>query len=279
MVPPAAWTFSTFDPSSSTSACPAGYDSPIVVEQVTQPTSTMCTCMCGGPPSTLCSVGTGSMSFEDQDTTACILNVISFTSDGSCDAFPAGAIGKSPLNHTFTSALVNPVPLPNTPTACTGGTAQLPPFTTTPGRVCTPSASCAGGGSCVASAPTGQSCVQASGDGDQCPSGYGTQYVVYTSSDVHDDRTCGTCACTSNATSCVNPMLKTYNGAGCNGAGDPVQTDGKCDSLMSGEDLSNDDHFKYSAQPNVMTCSAPNNGMVAVSNQIMLPTPLTICCH
>jgi hypothetical protein len=277
---PTNWEYITFQSDTATTTCPAGYGSPTMVQAVTLPSSNMCTCTCGGPPADLCIAGNAGLSFGDNNNPACTLNVTFFTSDGMCDSFNK-TIGTSPGNHQLLFAKLAPVPLPPGPIACPS-TPTLPPPNYIAGRTCAPTGgTCAGGGTCMAngSPPAGQQCIQAKGPGIQCPSSYPTPYTVVSAmSDAQDNRMCGACTCTSQAKKCVNPTLTLYSGPNCTTGGDIINTDGMCDSL-NGADVTNDDHFKYSAMPDNLGCNAQSNMVPIQSGTVTFPTATTICCH
>jgi hypothetical protein len=197
-------------------------------------------------------------------------------SDGKCDSMPM--IG---LDMFQTYKDCQGTPLPVTQVAC-AVTASLPTLTPgAAGRTCAPSGSvggtCPAGSTCLPPAAAGTLCVQHDGD-MMCPDpGLMHRYVVYAPSNVIDERQCGQCMCTSDATMCSNATLTTYHASDCSGPSITVPIDSNCENLPMGSDNSMDDHLIYNATPNKTTCS-PASATVMVVGSIVTNNPKTICC-
>jgi hypothetical protein len=198
-------------------------------------------------------------------------------SDGMCDSMPT--IGLDMFMQTYKDCKGSP--LPAAQVACMPMT-SLPSLTPgAAGRTCTPSGpaggTCAAGSTCLPPADAGTLCVQHDGDMN-CPApSFMHRYVVYAPSDVMDQRQCGQCMCTSDATVCSNATLTTYPTADCTGPSITVAIDSNCDNLPMGSDNSMDNHFIYSATPDKTSCS-PASANVMVMGSVVTSAPKTICC-
>ena len=268
-VAPAGWTVVAFA-ASSPPACPAGFENPTVVAPPPA-AGAKCACACDSPSKNPCTQGTLSITVGmDCKALAMTLQVT-----GDCQALPAK------INSPYGTGKAQKLDV--TPVACSGK-ASLPAAPPSPdGVTCTPVASsakgCEVGSACLPEVTAASLCIQREGD-IACPGApFTKRHLVGAPGDVTDQRTCGTCSCTSSATSCNNATFIGYDNNTCSMGAAGVAIDGTCHETPSmGTNFDDNTHFIYSATPNTMSC-APSGNPAAVSGAFKLNNPTTICCQ
>jgi hypothetical protein len=265
---PTGWTMVTFAPSPATT-CPSGYDSPAVVAPAPGSAGTTCTCTCGAPSVNPCAQGTLNL---QMGMMACGGNIYTPAVTGGCDAL--GTL----VTTLYSTGMANPLTAKQV--SC-GGTGVPPAAQPASGGVtCSPVPSVAGGcqsgSACLPKIMTADRCIQSPGD-VVCPPGpFSNRKVVGAVGDVMDNRTCGACSCTSTATSCSSATFTGYDDPACTIHAVSVQIDGTCHMVNAGTFQGND-HFKYNATPNTLTCTA-TGAPPALSGAFALKSPTTLCC-
>lgn len=244
--------------------CPPGFAQP---ERVARDAGggTQCGCSCGAPQSNPCQLG-NLVANQRTSGSQCNDGTVTFNANGNCNALAA------PLTADALDAPARPVGVVD----C-AQTTTLPPLVA--GAQLGVCAAVGDAGTCVAAGAVctplpgaGALCVVRDGD-HPCPAGFGTKRHVVPSAGITDTRVCGNCGCTSDATSCSNARLGFYTNGGCNQNEQLVNADNACNDVMT----SGATHYRYTATPNTLACTAANP-TTGTSGAITLPPVRTLCC-
>lgn len=266
---PVGWALTSVAPDTG-AGCPAGYDTPVPLASPPGSASATCDCTCGATVSNPCTKGQLTIKTGSNCTNQTIVSTVT----GGCDTLGATLVGP---HKSFQANVLNAAQV-----ACGTTSSKPAQVQSSTNLTCAPTASsaggCAGGLACLPKVPSGQVCVQADGD-ISCPAGspFSVKHVVGNPGDVSDQRSCGSCTCTSNASSCSNVTFTAYTDAcGANAVTAPI--DGSCLSANNNASFQSDTHFIYAATPNVTTCT-PSSLTTALTGSFQPNNPITICCQ
>ncbi|MFS8066163.1 MAG: hypothetical protein ACMG6S_07305, partial [Byssovorax sp.] len=266
---PQGWAVVAFT-SDTAAPCPTGYGDS--TEVTTAPTSgDQCTCTCGAAPATLCYQAPLKIQFGH---TSCGGNIFTLPATGGCDPI-GGNIG-----HTQTTPYNNATASPNVPKVACAATPVLPALQASKGVSCAPSAAggkgCDGDSVCLPRVDAAGWCIQSSGD-VACPDpSFTHRQVVHAKGDVDDERACGDCSCTSNATKCTDGKFTSFTSDQCSGPGVSVTVNGVCNDLSGGDNQTHT-FFKYTAKPETVDCT-PGSATTGLNGAVVVANPITVCC-
>jgi hypothetical protein len=271
---PSSWVLVAYDPGGRP-ACAGGWGSSVPVVEDPDAGPPFCTCACGGPLANPCVDGVATLSLG-QNACACgAVQNLPLVSDGGCD--PIGSFIGPPCN-SWGDGVVKPVGPGSAPVACVDDP-QVPPVTFgAQGETCVPQENagggCPSGTGCLPGPAPAVACVEAAG-AQGCPPGFTQQHVVYDPTNVVDQRSCGSCGCTTTPTSCTGATLTLYDDPACAQSPVVLQADGGCDPFQGNP--TDAGWFRYSATLNAPACGS-EAGIASMDGGLVLRAPATICC-
>ena len=273
--PAPGWALVAYDPAGRPS-CPSGWGSSVPLVEGPDAGPASCICSCGGPLANPCDDGVASLSLGQNACGCGGVQNVPLLSDGGCNLIGA-PIGQ-PCGP-WGDGLVKPIAYAGSGTVACADDPQRPPIVYgAQGQTCVAlgaaGAGCVSGGSCLPNPAPAVACVEAAGI-LPCPPGFTTQHVVYSPSNVIDQRQCGACGCGASVTSCAAAGVTLYDDPGCVQNPVMLSADGACYSLHG--DPSDAGWFRYTATLNPGSCTS-DAGTTSLDGGLLLRAPATICC-
>lgn len=274
MVPP-GWNLVAYDGTGRPS-CASGWGSSAPLVEAPIAGGTACVCSCGSALTNPCDEGTATLSLGQSACGCAQVQNVPLVADGGCNSIgiaigqPCGTWGDGNIKPIGLGSMPQPMACAEDP--------QRPPITyAAQGESCTAQggagAGCASGGGCLPAPEPAIACIEAAGI-QSCPSGFVHQHVVYSPSNVIDERQCGSCGCTATPTACSGASVTLYDDPGCTQNPVTLTADGKCDALLG--DPTDAGWFRYAAALSATSCSGA--ATTSLDGGLLLRAPATIRC-